>query len=46
MLIKDLPEAKASKVLFEGEADEYAQIINAYPICHDDCMQILRVIAD
>lgn len=38
-------KADANKVLFEGEADEYAGIIAHYPICHDDCMDILRVAA-
>ncbi|MNH75634.1 hypothetical protein D3C73_278830 [compost metagenome] len=35
-------KANANEVLFEGEADEYAGIIAYYPICHDDCMEILR----
>lgn len=35
----------ADKVLFEGEADEYAEIIDLNVICHDDCMEILRVVA-
>lgn len=35
----------ADKVLFEGEADEFAEIINLNAICHDDCMEILKVVA-
>jgi hypothetical protein len=35
----------AEKVLFEGEADVYASIINDYPISHDDCIEILKVVA-
>lgn len=35
----------AEKVLFEGEADEYALIIKDYPICHNDCMEILKAAA-
>lgn len=38
-------EGLAKKVLFEGEADEYAAIINDYPISHDDCLEILKVVA-
>jgi hypothetical protein len=33
----------AEKVLFEGEADEYAAIIKDYPISHDDCIKILKL---
>lgn len=35
----------AEKVLFEGEADAYASIINDYPVGHDDCIEILKVVA-
>jgi hypothetical protein len=35
----------AKEVLFEGQADEYAQIIASYPICHEDCIEILKVVA-
>jgi hypothetical protein len=35
----------ANKVLFEGEIDEYASIINDYPISHDDCIKILKLAA-
>lgn len=35
----------ANKVLFEGESDEYAAIINDYPISHDECIKILKVAA-
>lgn len=35
----------AEKVLFEGEADNYAAIINDYAISHNDCMEILKVVA-
>lgn len=35
----------AKKVLFEGEADEYASIINDNPISHDDCIKILKAVA-
>jgi hypothetical protein len=38
-------EGLAEKVLFKGEDDEYASIINDYPICHDDCIDILKVAA-
>lgn len=38
-------EGLAEKVLFEGEADEYASIINYFPISHDDCITILKVAA-
>lgn len=41
-MIDTLPHVYAKDVLLEGEADEYAQIINAYPICHRDCVEILR----
>lgn len=44
-MIDTLPDAYAKDILFEGEADEYAQIINAYPICHQDCVEILRWVA-
>lgn len=35
----------AEEVLFKGEADEYASIINDNPISHDDCIEILKVVA-
>lgn len=38
-------EGLAEKVLFDGEADEYASIINDYPISHNDCITILKVAA-
>lgn len=36
----------SKEILFEGEADEYAQIISRYPISHDDCIAVLKVIAE
>lgn len=38
-------DVKAEEVLFEGQADEYAQMIASYPMCHEDCIEILRVVA-
>lgn len=38
-------KTNAMDVLFEGEADEYADILAHYPICHDDCIDILKVAA-
>ncbi|MFS0643738.1 hypothetical protein [Siminovitchia sp. 179-K 8D1 HS] len=35
----------ASKVLFEGQADEYAEIINHNAICHEDCVEVLKAVA-
>lgn len=35
-----------STVLFKGEADEYASIINSNPISHDDCIEILKEVAN
>ncbi|MBX4152225.1 hypothetical protein [Paenibacillus lautus] len=44
-MMNDRLKADASKVLFDGEADEYAGILAHYPICHDDCIEILRHVA-
>jgi hypothetical protein len=38
-----MKEGLTEKVLFKGEADEYASIINDNPISHDDCISILKV---
>ena len=35
-----------NEVLFENEANENAQIISRYPITHDDCITILKVIGE
>lgn len=43
--IKRMKEGLAKQVLFEGEYDEYASIIDNHPICHDDCIEILKVVA-
>lgn len=40
-----LNKGLSEKVLFDGEADDYAAIINDYPICHDDCVKILKTAA-
>lgn len=37
--------ANATSILFEGEADEYASVINDYPISHKDCLEILKAAA-
>lgn len=38
-------DVKAKDVLFKNQDDEYAQIIASYPICHEDCIEILKVAA-
>ncbi|TVX93034.1 hypothetical protein [Paenibacillus agilis] len=38
-------EGLADMVLSEGQADEYARLLNDYPICHDDAIAILKAVA-
>ncbi|ALS22184.1 hypothetical protein [Paenibacillus naphthalenovorans] len=44
-MIDSLPSVYAKDVLFDGEVDEYTQILNAYPISHQDSIEILRWVA-
>jgi len=41
-----MKEYTAKEILFENQMDEYAQIIYKYPISHEYCMIILKVIAE
>ncbi|QRV11391.1 hypothetical protein JR311_20430 (plasmid) [Bacillus velezensis] len=40
-----MSKSLAEKILFEGEADEYASIIENNQISHDDCIEILKAVA-
>ncbi|MCY7911204.1 hypothetical protein MOB65_20320 [Bacillus inaquosorum] len=40
-----MSKSLAEKILFEGQAAEYASIIENNTISHEDCIEILKVVA-
>lgn len=39
-----MSKSLAGKILFEGQAAEYASMIENNSISHDDCIEILKVV--